>query len=177
MHYGCLAINKPKAPLDSGLSPPYPPYWCFSMPYNRTIIDDFLDGLANFARDFAQDRIEQALPKPPRAPQTRRVPGKAPKAKTSKAERKNTSKRRAMDQEAHDRRAGITLYDDLEVSAHASQETIRAAWVSLSKRFHPDVSKAKDAAERIKRINSAWDTLGDPVKRRAYDQWRKNEGQ
>ena len=63
---------------------------------------------------------------------------------------------------------GLSLYDVLEVSPHASKETIDAAYKSLSKRFHPDNLKTGDA-EHMRRINAAHMILGDDKKRKEYD--------
>lgn len=64
----------------------------------------------------------------------------------------------------------LDLYEELEVSAKASPETIEAAYRSLVKRYHPDTAKDKVAAERrIKRINAARDVLMDPAARASYD--------
>ena len=64
---------------------------------------------------------------------------------------------------------GPTHYDVLEVSPRASYETIEAAHRSLVKRYHPDVSKHKNAEERMRQINFAWSILGDADKRKKYD--------
>lgn len=67
-----------------------------------------------------------------------------------------------------------TYYDMLEVAPSASPETIRAAYVSLIKRYHPDTAGA-EALERSKEITSAYDVLKDPQLRAAYDaQLRRN---
>lgn len=62
----------------------------------------------------------------------------------------------------------LTLYDVLECSPRASQETISAAFRSLSTRFHPDTGKVKSDT-RYKDITAAWNVLKDPVKRKKYD--------
>ena len=66
-----------------------------------------------------------------------------------------------------------TLYDALEVSPHASPETISAAFRSLSRRFHPDNFSGKkekgEAEERMKGITGAWAVLKDEGKRGKYD--------
>jgi hypothetical protein len=62
----------------------------------------------------------------------------------------------------------LTLYDVLECSPRASQETISAAFRSLSTRFHPDTGKVKNDT-RYKDITAAWNVLKDPVKRKEYD--------
>lgn len=67
-------------------------------------------------------------------------------------------------------READTHYETLQVSRRADRETIQAAWKSLSLRFHPDKNPGdRGAAERMVRINQAWQTLGDPKKRAAYD--------
>jgi hypothetical protein len=64
-----------------------------------------------------------------------------------------------------------THYEILEVSSAASPETIGAAYRSLCKRYHPDVSKDSTmTADRMKRINESYETLSDPVKRKLYDE-------
>jgi DnaJ-class molecular chaperone len=123
------------------------------MPRNPDPLGELFDRIRETLTDYAHDMIDDARRKvePPRTPRTRRVSGKGPKVKAPRREHE-----------------GPTLYDDLEVSPHASTETIRAAWVSLCKRYHPDTGKQK-SAERIKRINAAWEILGDDKKRAAYN--------
>jgi len=62
-----------------------------------------------------------------------------------------------------------TLYDDLEVSPKASPETIRAAYLSLSKRYHPDVSPGPLALKKMQDISAAYNIIGDAKKRAQYD--------
>ena len=62
-----------------------------------------------------------------------------------------------------------TLYQILQVDGHADVETIRAAYLSLSRRYHPDVNKSKEAVDRMKQINVAWEVLRDKGKRQEYD--------
>jgi hypothetical protein len=68
----------------------------------------------------------------------------------------------------------MTYYDMLGVSQHASQEEIRAAYRELARQNHPDRFPDADPAlkaqveENIKAINAAYDTLGNPDKRRRY---------
>ena len=61
-----------------------------------------------------------------------------------------------------------TYYEILEVSEVASTETIRAAYRSLSKRFHPDNAKTGNEAT-FKLISEAHEHLTDERKRREYD--------
>lgn len=62
-------------------------------------------------------------------------------------------------------------YDVLEVSPKASAEVIRAAYKSLMQRHHPDKRPDTSAAdEHASRIAQAYEVLGNPDKRLAYDQ-------
>jgi curved DNA-binding protein len=61
-------------------------------------------------------------------------------------------------------------YQSLGVARDASQDAIKGAYRKLARKYHPDVSKEKDAEERFKEINEAYQTLSDPEKRAAYDQ-------
>jgi hypothetical protein len=64
-----------------------------------------------------------------------------------------------------------SYYDILEVSVAASHETITAAYRSLCKRYHPDLNRDVTLeADRMKQINTAYETLRDPVTRRLYDE-------
>ena len=57
-------------------------------------------------------------------------------------------------------------YRALQVDPTANQLVIQAAYRVLAQIFHPDVSG--DDVE-MKRINAAWEVLGDPRRRRQYD--------
>ena len=58
-------------------------------------------------------------------------------------------------------------YEELGLSTDASQEAIRDAYRSLAKQVHPD--RVGGDAQRMTRINQAYETLGDPVRRGHYD--------
>lgn len=58
-----------------------------------------------------------------------------------------------------------SFYDVLGVSKDASDNDIKKAYRKLVRKYHPDVSKAKDADEKIAEINNAYETLRDPEKR------------
>ncbi len=58
-------------------------------------------------------------------------------------------------------------YDILGVNKNASQDDIKKAYRSLSKKYHPDKNNGDDS--KFKEINEAYDTLGDETKRRQYD--------
>ena len=62
-----------------------------------------------------------------------------------------------------------THYDVLGVTRNASKADIRAAFVSLSKKHHPDVSKASNANKCFTDINEAYNVLINPSKRYQYD--------
>jgi curved DNA-binding protein len=68
-------------------------------------------------------------------------------------------------------------YGVLGVSRDASQEDIRRAYRRLARKHHPDVNKEPGAEDRFKEISEAYDLLGDPEKRAAWDrfgpQWRE----
>lgn len=60
-------------------------------------------------------------------------------------------------------------YEVLGVARDASAEEIKRAWRKLARKYHPDVSQEPDAERRMKEINEAFEVLGDPEKRAAYD--------
>lgn len=65
------------------------------------------------------------------------------------------------------------LYEILEVSEKASKEVIDKAYHVLAKKYHPDLqngSKKKIAEEKMKKINEAYEILGDIEKRKVYDE-------
>jgi len=65
-----------------------------------------------------------------------------------------------------------THYDNLKVSRNAPPEVIRAAYKTLSQRYHPDRNPGNAEAARIMAIiNSSYEVLSDPAKRREHDQW------
>jgi molecular chaperone DnaJ len=65
------------------------------------------------------------------------------------------------------------LYEVLGVSKDASQEEMRRAYLKLAKEFHPDKTGGdREAEDKLKEINAAYDTLKSPEKRKKYDQER-----
>jgi molecular chaperone DnaJ len=62
-------------------------------------------------------------------------------------------------------------YKILGVSKDASKEDIKKAYKELAKKYHPDINNEKDSAEKFKEINEAASVLGDPEKRKHYDQF------
>ena len=66
-------------------------------------------------------------------------------------------------------------YRTLGVPRTASDEEIRKAFRKLARQHHPDVAKNKiSAEEKFKEINEAYEVLGDPEKRKRYDQLGAN---
>lgn len=62
-------------------------------------------------------------------------------------------------------------YDVLGVSKTASAEELKRAYRNLAKKYHPDINKATDAAEKFKEVQGAYDTLSDDKKRQNYDRF------
>ncbi|MBU0461956.1 MAG: molecular chaperone DnaJ [Nanoarchaeota archaeon] len=62
-------------------------------------------------------------------------------------------------------------YKTLGVDKSASREEIKKAYKTLAKKYHPDMNKEADAADRFKEINEAASVLGDPKKREQYDRF------
>jgi curved DNA-binding protein len=66
-------------------------------------------------------------------------------------------------------------YEVLGVAKDASDAQIKKAYRSLARKYHPDVAKDKAGAElRFKEINEANEVLGDPDKRRKFDELGEN---
>ncbi|HYQ91714.1 MAG TPA: DnaJ C-terminal domain-containing protein [Candidatus Competibacteraceae bacterium] len=65
-------------------------------------------------------------------------------------------------------------YQILGVPRTASDEAIKKAYRRLARKYHPDVSKERNAEERFKELSEAYEVLRDPDKRSAYDQLGAN---
>ena len=61
-------------------------------------------------------------------------------------------------------------YKIMGVERDARQEEIKRAYRKLARKYHPDVSKEKDAEQKFKEVGEAYEVLKDPEKRAAYDQ-------
>src|SRR5688500_8713505 len=61
-------------------------------------------------------------------------------------------------------------YATLGVDRQAGADEIKKAYRKLARKYHPDVSKEKDAKEKFQDVSEAYETLKDPEKRAAYDQ-------
>ena len=62
-------------------------------------------------------------------------------------------------------------YEILGVSKNATESEIKSAFRKLAKKYHPDVSKEPDAAEKFKEAQEAYAVLSDENKRKQYDQF------
>ncbi len=65
-------------------------------------------------------------------------------------------------------------YDTLGVTRDAGAEELKRAYRKLARKYHPDVSKEKNAEARFKDVQEAYEVLKDPEKRAAYDQLGRN---
>lgn len=65
-----------------------------------------------------------------------------------------------------------THYDNLRVARNAPPEVIRAAYKTLSQRYHPDRNPGNPEAARVMAIlNASYAVLSDPQQRRLHDLW------
>jgi len=61
-------------------------------------------------------------------------------------------------------------YKIMGVARDATEAQIKQAYRKLARKYHPDVSKEKDAEARFKELGEAYEVLKSPEKRAAYDQ-------
>lgn len=65
-------------------------------------------------------------------------------------------------------------YAVLGVASGATQDEIKKAYRRLAKRYHPDANQNDPkAADRFKEISEAYQVVGDPEKRKQYDEMRR----
>ena len=60
-------------------------------------------------------------------------------------------------------------YKILQVDPEAEDEVIQAAYRRLAQKYHPDLASGADAVARMVAINAAWELIGEPNRRAAYD--------
>jgi curved DNA-binding protein len=65
-------------------------------------------------------------------------------------------------------------YNVMGVARDATEAQIKQAYRKLARKYHPDVSKEKDAEARFKEVGEAYEVLKNPEKRAAYDQLGKD---
>jgi curved DNA-binding protein CbpA len=63
----------------------------------------------------------------------------------------------------------IDAYKVLQVDRDAEQEVIKVAHRRLARKYHPDLATGAEAAARMSAINAAWELIGEPAARAAYD--------
>jgi DnaJ-class molecular chaperone len=68
------------------------------------------------------------------------------------------------------------LYSILEISKDASEQDIKKAYRKLTLQYHPDRNNSSDAEEKIRKINEAYEVLGDKNKRMLYDSGTNQSG-
>jgi curved DNA-binding protein len=61
-------------------------------------------------------------------------------------------------------------YEVLGVPRGAEADEVKRAYRKLARKYHPDVSKEKNAENKFKELQEAYEVLRDPEKRAAYDQ-------
>jgi molecular chaperone DnaJ len=70
-----------------------------------------------------------------------------------------------------------TLYDSLGVSKGASADELKKSYRKLVREYHPDKNPGDKAAEeKFKEIQTAYDVLSDPEKRKQYDRFGSANG-
>ena len=60
-------------------------------------------------------------------------------------------------------------YEILGLKREATDSEIKSAYRKLARKYHPDINKTKEAEEKFKEINEAYEVLGDKQKRNRYD--------
>jgi curved DNA-binding protein CbpA len=70
---------------------------------------------------------------------------------------------------------GPDAYKILQVDAEAEDEVIQAAYRRLARKYHPDTAGDDEtAAVRMSALNAAWELIGEPAARAAYDRSRRS---
>jgi len=64
-------------------------------------------------------------------------------------------------------------YQILAISPSATPDLIKAAYRKKAAQYHPDKNQSADAAARFREVQEAYEVLSDPVRRKAYDEYRQ----
>jgi DnaJ-class molecular chaperone len=67
--------------------------------------------------------------------------------------------------------ANEDYYKILGISKTATADEIKKAYRKMALQYHPDRNKGKEAEEKFKEVNQAYEVLSDPSKRQTYDQF------
>jgi curved DNA-binding protein CbpA len=67
----------------------------------------------------------------------------------------------------------IDPYKVLQVDPEAEGEVIQAAYRRLARKYHPDLAESVEASLKMAAINAAWELIGKPASRVAYDRERE----
>jgi molecular chaperone DnaJ len=68
--------------------------------------------------------------------------------------------------------AGKDYYEILGVSRNASEKELKQAYRRLARQYHPDINPGDKSAEaKFKEMNTAYEVLSNPEKRKKYDQF------
>lgn len=62
-------------------------------------------------------------------------------------------------------------YEVLGIDKNADQDTIKKAYRTLAKKYHPDINKAPDAVDKFKEVQEAYEILSDESKKSLYDRY------
>jgi curved DNA-binding protein CbpA len=66
-------------------------------------------------------------------------------------------------------------YDVLQVASTVDNAVLRAAYRALARRYHPDLA-GSGGESRMRELNAAWEVIGTPEHRLAYDLARAGSG-
>ena len=62
-------------------------------------------------------------------------------------------------------------YEALGIDKNADQDTIKKAYRTLAKKYHPDINKSPDAVDKFKEVQEAYEILSDESKKSLYDRY------
>ena len=62
-------------------------------------------------------------------------------------------------------------YEVLGIEKSADQDTIKKAYRTLAKKYHPDINKSPDAVDKFKEVQEAYEILSDENKKSLYDRY------